>query len=62
MPAGRTLLDLAQPAGREEVGTVEVARVGWSGTLAAEAEAAEGRYLDSAAGDGCLFPIEDRVT
>ena len=62
VPAGRTLLDLAQPAGREEVGTVEVARVGWSGTLAAEAEAAEGRYLDSAAGEGCLFPVEDRVT
>jgi hypothetical protein len=62
VPAGRTLLDLARPAGREEVGTVEVARVSWSGTLAAEAEAAEARYLDSAAGEGCLFPVEDRVT
>jgi hypothetical protein len=62
VPAGRTLLDLAQPAGRAEVGTVEVARVAWSGTLAAEAEAAEGRYLDSAGGAGCLAPVEDRVT
>ncbi|HXV33868.1 MAG TPA: hypothetical protein VD769_07645 [Gaiellaceae bacterium] len=61
VPAGRTLLDLAQPAGREEVGTVEVARVAWNGTLAAEAEAAEGGYLDSAEGAGCLAPLEARV-
>ncbi len=62
VPAGRTLLDLAQPAGRDEIGTVEVARVAWSGTLAAEADAAGGRYLDSAAGAGCLAPVEDRAT
>jgi hypothetical protein len=62
VPAGRTLIDLAQPAGRLEVGTVEVARVDWSGTLAAEADAAGARYLDSAAGGGCLAPLERRVT
>jgi hypothetical protein len=62
VPAGRTLLDLAGADGREEAGTVEVARVAWNGTLAAEARAAEARYLDSAAGTGCLRPLEDRVT
>jgi hypothetical protein len=62
VPAGRALIDLAQPADSMEVGTVEVARVGWSGTLAAEAEAAGGRYLDSADGSGCLAPVETRVT
>jgi hypothetical protein len=61
VPAGRALLDLAQPAGRAEVGTVEIARVAWTGTLAAEAEAAEGSYLDSADGSGCLAPLEARV-
>ena len=62
VPAGRALIDLAQPADSMEVGPVEVARVGWSGTLAAEAEAAGARYLDSAGGSGCLAPIEARVT
>jgi hypothetical protein len=62
VPAGRALIDLAQPADRMEVGTVEVARVGWSGTVAAEAEAAGGRYLDSADGSGCLAPVEPRAT
>jgi hypothetical protein len=62
VPAGRTLLDLAQPGNREQVGTVEVARVAWNGTLAAEAEAANGRFLDSANGGGCLRPVEERVT
>ena len=40
--------------------TAEVARVNWSGTLAAEAEAAAGHY-DSADGGGC-GEVEDRVT
>jgi mannosyltransferase len=62
VPDGRTLVDLARPERRADVGTVEVARVNWSGTLAAEAEAAAGHYLDSAEGGGCLRPIEDRVT
>ena len=62
VPAGRALIDLAQPADSMEVGTVEVAHVGWSGTLAAEAEATGARYLDSAGGSGCLAPIEARVT
>ncbi|MGH3041284.1 MAG: hypothetical protein ACRDNG_06050, partial [Gaiellaceae bacterium] len=62
VPAGRTLLDLAGPESRADAGTVEVARVNWSGTVAAEAEAAAGHYLDSAAGGGCLRPLEDRVT
>jgi hypothetical protein len=62
VPAGRTLLDLAQPADRLEVGTVEVARVSWNGTLAAQAATADGGYLDSANGAGCLAPLERRVT
>ncbi len=62
VPAGRAVIDLAQPAESMEVGTVEVARVGWSRTLAAEAEAAGGRYLDSADGSGCLAAVEARVT
>jgi hypothetical protein len=61
VPDGRTLLDLANPESRTEVGSAEVARVNWSGTLAAEAEAAAGHYLDSADGGGCLRPVEDRV-
>jgi hypothetical protein len=62
VPAGRTLVDLAGAETRAEVGSAEVARVNWSGTLAAEADAAAGHYLDSANGGGCLRPVEDRVT
>jgi hypothetical protein len=60
-PDGRELLDLASPEYRDDVGTVEVARVPWNDSLLAEAEAAGGRYLDSAAGAGCLRPLEDRA-
>jgi hypothetical protein len=59
---GRELLDQASPERRDDVGTVEVARVPWADSLAAEAESAGGRYLDSAAGAGCLRPLEDRTT
>jgi hypothetical protein len=59
---GRELLDLASPERRNDVGTVEVARVPWNDSLVAEAESAGGRYLDSAAGAGCLRPLEDRTT
>lgn len=62
VPAGRSLLDLAGTGAREEVGTVEVARVAWNDALAAAAATAEGGYLDSAAGTGCLRPVEDRIT
>ena len=61
VPRGRDLLDLASPASREDVGTVEVARVPWNGSLVGEAEARSGRYLDSAAGAGCLRPLEART-
>jgi Dolichyl-phosphate-mannose-protein mannosyltransferase len=61
VPRGRDLLDLASPASREDVGAVEVARVPWNGGLVGEAEARGGRYLDSAAGAGCLRPLEDRT-
>ena len=40
--AGATCSTSPQPASRDDVGTVEVARVAWNGTLAAEADAAEG--------------------
>ena len=61
-PPGRALLDLAGAGDREEVGTVEVARVAWNRPLAAEWRATGGGFLDSAAGSGCLLPVEDRVT
>jgi hypothetical protein len=59
---GRELLDLASPERRDDVGTVEVARVPWNDSLVAEAESAGGRYLDSAAGAGCLRPLGKRET
>jgi hypothetical protein len=59
VPAGRELIG---PGEGVEVGSAEVARVPWSGALIAEAAAAGGRYLDSAAGAGCLRPVEDRLT
>jgi Dolichyl-phosphate-mannose-protein mannosyltransferase len=63
VPEGRALLDLAEPASREKVESVEVARVPWNERLAAEAESRDGRYLDSAAGTAsCLRPIENRLT
>jgi hypothetical protein len=61
VPRGRELLDLASPASRVDVGTAEVARVPWNGSLVGEARERGGRYLDSAAGRGCLRPLEDRV-
>lgn len=62
VPAGRELIDLGEPAAHADVGTVEVARLPWSGAQVADAAAAGGRYLDSAAGAGCLRPVESRVT
>jgi len=62
VPDGRTLLALAGPSTRDVAGPVEVARVPWDESLAEEAEALGGRYLDSADGTGCLRPLEDRVT
>jgi hypothetical protein len=59
VPAGRELIGAGEGV---EVGSAEVARVAWSGALIAEAAAAGGRYLDSAAGAGCLRPVEDRLT
>jgi mannosyltransferase len=61
VPRGRELLDLASPASRVDVGTAEVARVPWNGSLVGEAEARGGRYLDSADGAGCLRPFEERA-
>ncbi|MGH3010522.1 MAG: hypothetical protein ACRDMY_01560 [Gaiellaceae bacterium] len=62
VPRGRDLLDLASPASREAVGSVEVARVPWNGSLVGETVDRGGRYLDSASGAGCLRPLEDRRT
>jgi hypothetical protein len=54
--------DLIGAAERAEVGSVEVARLPWSPAQTADAAAAGGRYLDSAAGAGCLRPVEERMT
>jgi Dolichyl-phosphate-mannose-protein mannosyltransferase len=61
-PEGGDFLDRAGANGREEVGSVEVARVRWSEELVAEAESLGGRYLDSGGDAACLRPIEERVT
>ena len=60
IPEGRELLDLASPEQRLDAGSAEVARVPWNGSLVGAARSAGGRYLDSAAGAGCLRPLEDR--
>ena len=62
VPDGRAFLALARPPTRDVAGPVEVARVPWDESLAEEAEAFGGRYLDSADGTGCLRPLQDRVT
>jgi hypothetical protein len=61
VPEGRELIAGAVPEARLEVGSAEVARVPWDTAQVAAADAAGGRYLDSAAGRGCLRPLEDRV-
>jgi hypothetical protein len=55
------LLEMTEPPTRAGVGGVEVGRLPWSDGLAAEAELADGRFLDAANGTGCLRPLEDRV-
>ena len=61
VPDGRDLLDVTEPASRVDVGGVEVARLTWRDTLAAEAEYFDGDFLDSAGGRGCMRPLEDRA-
>jgi mannosyltransferase len=60
VPDGHELLDETGSTSSVDVRAVEVARVPWSRSLVAEADFAGGRFLDSAAGQGCLRPIEDR--
>ena len=57
---GRELLDVTEPASRVDVGTAEVARLPWRSSLVAEADHFDGDFLDSAGGEGCLRPTEDR--
>jgi hypothetical protein len=60
VPDGHDLLDRAEPASTVDVHAVEVARLPWSSRLAAEPDRVGGSFLDSAGGEGCLRPIEDR--
>jgi hypothetical protein len=60
VPDGHDLLDRAGPASTVDVHAVEVARLPWSSRLAAEAARVGGSFLDSAGGEGCLRPIEER--
>ena len=62
LPDGRALIAAGEPAARLEVGSAEVARLPWDAGRVAAAARAGGRYLDSAAGRGCLRPVEDRIT
>jgi mannosyltransferase len=60
--AGSRMLDVTDPTSRVDVGGVEVARLPWRDTLTAEAEVADGSFLDSANGAGCMRPLEVRAT